>query len=131
MTRGASKADFVVTVDGIGTFTFGRRVFRDQFAIGAAYARLSEGQPLDQTDSAFANMVAELQVLTVAAPPEWDIDTLDPEDGYGIIRKVWSALRDKEIAFRGGVPVRTEAQGAGGGADNGDLVPPTVQPAAD
>ena len=133
MTRGASKAgtDFVVPVDGVGTFTFARRVFRDQFAIAAEYGRLSEGQPLTEGDAMFATMAADIRVLMVQGPVDWDIDTLDPADGYSILDKVWSALRDKEKSFRAGVQVGAKTSSQAGGANNGDLVPASLQFAAD
>jgi hypothetical protein len=126
MSRQSKPSDIVVTVEGVGSFTFARRSFRDQFSIAAEYARLSEGQPLAPQDDMWANMAATVRVLTVSAPEGWDIDTLHPDDGYATLKSVWSALSDKEKSFRRRVPVVGEGPGPDGGPDDGDVVQASV-----
>lgn len=100
-----AATDFVVPVDGVGEFTFGKKTIRDQFAIETEYSRLTEGTEsvtnfLHNIAVAFSN----LKVLTVTAPKDWDLEGLDPDDSdsYMKLMLVWGALRDKQAAFRKG-----------------------------
>lgn len=116
MSRAPSPTDFVVTVDGIGTFTFAKKSFRDQLAISAEFARLTEALPIVPDYLAMvASPMAALRVLTVVAPNDWDIDALDPEDSesYTKLMKVWGALRDKQASFRRVAAPRSEETGQG------------------
>lgn len=111
-----AATDFVVPVDGIGVFTFAKKSLRDQFAIEAEYSRLTEG--LDSVTTFLWNIAtatSTLVVLTVSAPPGWDIETLDPEDpeSYLKLMKVWGALRDKQAAFRQAAKKPGEGEGQG------------------
>jgi hypothetical protein len=103
--RAASGTDIHVDVDGIGRFTFGRRSMRDVFLIRSEYNRLSNGNysidgiPVDM--GAWA--VATLFVLLVAAPPEFDLATVDPltDDTWeDKTARVFTSLRDMELSFR-------------------------------
>lgn len=120
MARIPSNTDFQVTVDGLGTFTFGRRRLRDELAIAAEFSRLTEGV---DTPTAYlasvAGWIATLKVLTVAAPEGWDIDAMDPleEDTYTNLVKVHSALREKEGSFRSGSKQTGETQRQGNSED--------------
>lgn len=116
MARLASTTDLVVPVDGIGTFTFAKKAMRDMFAIETEFARLTEGVEevhnfLFNVATAFAN----LKVLTVTAPDDWDLDALDPEEGesYMKLMQVWGALRDKQTSFRKAAAEGREGAGAG------------------
>lgn len=95
--------DFVVTVDGIGTFSFAKKTMRSQISIQTEYSRLTEGVETPTNFLAnIASAMACLKVQTVSAPDGWDIMTMDPEDSesYQSIMKVWGALRDKQATFR-------------------------------
>lgn len=122
MARESQPTDFVITVEGIGAFTFSKRTLRSGFAIAAEYARLTEGEPLDALIGRFAEAVATLKVLMVDAPAGWgpaDLDDLSPFDDatYANLLKVWGALSDKEETFR-----RPGAKSKGGGeGEGGDL----------
>ncbi len=101
--RPASPHDFQVQVDGLGAFTIGRRTMRDEFAIAAEYSRLTEGVKTP-TDSLhyYARSFAAIKVLTVVAPPGWDIEALDPneEASYAQLLSVFDAIRVAEADFR-------------------------------
>lgn len=119
MARESQPTDFVITVEGIGAFTFSKRTLRSGFAISAEYARLTEGEPLDALTRHFAEAVAALKVLTVDAPDGWApaaLDDLSPfdDEAYANLLKVWGALSDKEETFR-----RPGAKGKSGGEDEG------------
>jgi hypothetical protein len=129
MARAASISDFVVPVDDIGSFTFGRRNFRGQIASDIEFARLTEGvTTIDEVLEMFCRAMADLKTFTVQAPADWDVDELDPfdQDSYAKVLKVWGALRDKEAAFRQGTGTDGKAGGQGAGGDGGVVVPPTV-----
>lgn len=102
MAREGSAADFQVDVDGIGTFIFGKRSMRDEIKIQVEYARLIEGVEPTEWLALVAGWISVLKVLTVMAPPGWDIDELDPLDdaSYAKLGKVHKALTDKERSFR-------------------------------
>lgn len=119
MAREPQPTDFVISVEGIGSFTFSKRTLRSGFAISAEYARLTEGEPLDALTGRFAEAVATLKVLMVDAPSGWgaaDLDDMSPYDDatYANLLKVWGALSDKEETFR-----RAGAKSKGGGEDEG------------
>ncbi|MFD3263214.1 hypothetical protein [Phenylobacterium ferrooxidans] len=120
MARESQPTDFVITVEGIGAFTFSKRTLRSGFAISAEYARLTEGEPLDALTGRFAEAVATLKILTVAAPDGWapsDLDDLSPfdDEAYANLVKVWSALSEKEETFRRpGAKGKSSGEGEGG-----------------
>jgi hypothetical protein len=110
---------FTIDVDGVGTFTFRRRVLRDEFRISAEYTRLTEGveNPPEWLDN-FADAVASIKALVVDAPEGWgkgEIDNLDPydESTYKNIVAVRTALHEKEFFFRAPGKAGSEAQGEG------------------
>lgn len=113
MSRIPSNTDFQINVDGIGTFTFGRRRMRDEMAIAAEFSRLTEGvdNPTPYLASV-AGWISTLKVLTVEAPEGWDIDEMDPldEDTYAKLVKAHTALREKEGSFRSGSKREGEAK---------------------
>lgn len=111
-----STTDVPVEVEGVGTFVFAvKRTLRDQCAIEAEFARLTEGV---DTVTAFlgglATMMAELKVLTVDSPAGWNLDDMDPleADSYSKLMAVWSAFRDKQAMFRKGLAKPGEGRGA-------------------
>lgn len=111
-----ATTDFVAPVDGVGTFTFAKKSFRDQVAIEVEYARLTEGvETVTNFLYNIATAMATLTVLTVTAPDGWDINALDPEDdeSYMKLMKVWGALRDKQSAFRKAAKPGSEGAGTG------------------
>lgn len=113
MPRAANPAtDFTVPVEGVGTFVFGYRDMKDQLRINVEYSRIVEDVTPTQWLDSLATALATLKVLTVRAPEDWSIDTMDPLDDevYAKIFKVWGALRDQERSFR------QKPQGAGSGA---------------
>ncbi|HCE08542.1 MAG TPA: hypothetical protein DEQ40_08070 [Oxalobacteraceae bacterium] len=129
-----STTDFVVPVDGIGTFSFAKKSLRDQIAIESEYNRLTEGQDNVTTFLwNIASATASLKVLTIAAPHGWDVDALDPEDpeSYINLMKVWGALRDKQASFRQAGKPAVQGEGQAPISDAGVLVPAQVQPGAD
>lgn len=102
MARAAAPGDFQVQVDGLGSFTFGKRTMRDQFAIHAEYARLTEGVESPTWFAVeFSEIFAALKVLTVVAPVGWDIESIEPEDAsLAQMKSVHAALCAKEADFR-------------------------------
>jgi hypothetical protein len=116
MARASKPTDFVLTVDGVGTFTFARKTMRDEFSVQAEYMRLTEGiSPVPMFLDTMASAVATLKVLTVKSPDGWNIDEMDAEDevSYEKIMNVWGALRDKMNSFRRANKVGEE-KGEGG-----------------
>ena len=132
--REIAPTDFYVDVEGIGTFSFGKRKMRDELRIAAEFSRLTEGV---ETPTAWleivAGWIAALTVLTVEAPAGWSLEDMDPldQESYDKLRKVHEALRSKEHSFRKdkkpGVEAKREADSEGAGV----LVPAEVQPGAD
>lgn len=102
MARQGTAIDFTVDVEGVGTFSFGRRTMRDEIKIQVEYARLIEGVEPTEWLAVVAGWIATLRVLTVAAPAGWDIDEMDPLDDqtYARLAKVHQVLVDKERSFR-------------------------------
>jgi hypothetical protein len=133
MSTAPGSKEFVVPIDGIGTFTFARRNMRSELAIAAEFSRLSEGIA---TPSAFLETVggwiATLKVLTLNAPENWVLDELDPldDENYARLMKVHGALRAREDEFRKKPKSGREDQREAGGAVDGVLVPAQVQPGA-
>lgn len=103
MARAAAQNDFQVQVDGLGSFTFGRRTMRDEFAIAAEYSRLTEGvaTPTDFLH-VYARAFSTVKVLQVASPGSWDVEQLDPQENasYAQLIGVFDALRVQEADFR-------------------------------
>lgn len=103
MARPAAPGDFQVLVDGLGSFTVGRRTMRDEFAIAAEYSRLTEGVP-SPTDFLhfYARAFSTIKVLVVAAPGGWDVEKLDPQEdaSYAQLIGVYDAIRAQEADFR-------------------------------
>jgi hypothetical protein len=103
ISRRVAATDFDVAVDGIGTFRFGRRTFRDRFSIAAKYSEFTEGvqTPTPWLDF-MASAVAAITVLAVAVPPDFDINMVDAYDGESDkdILRIYTALVAKEDDFR-------------------------------
>ena len=119
--RPEGAGDFTVEVDGIGTFTFGRRRQRDVYRIRGEYNRLTGGNYAE--DGNFNDFPAlahaTLAVLMVQAPEGFDLNDLDPltdDDCDSKILKVFAALREKELSFRPRTRKGGEAQGEAAGA---------------
>jgi hypothetical protein len=114
MGRELRETDFTVNVDGIGTFTFGRRTMRDEISIQREYARILDGvEPTDWL-ATVGGWISVLSVLTVSAPPGWNIDEMDPTESatYERLSTVYGALREKERSFRRGPASTGESAGA-------------------
>lgn len=111
MARNLKPTDFTVTVDGIGTFTFGRRTMADEIAIQVEYARVLGGVTPTNWLDVLANWMAVLKTMTARAPDGWVLDELDPlePETYAKISRVYDALTEKESSFR-----RQPAQGGEG-----------------
>lgn len=130
MARTALPNDFVVPVDGIGSFTFGRRTMRDEMKIQVEYAKYIDGATPTDWLASVAGWIACLNVMTVRAPDGWNIDEMDPldDDTYEKIAKVYGELDKKERSFRPKRIQASEASGAQSIVDSGVLVSPQVQP---
>ncbi len=104
MARAPKASDFTVTVDGVGTFTFGRRPMQAEIAIQREYARILDGVPPTAWLDIVGNWLATFKVLTVHAPDGWDVDEMDPLDNatYDKMKRVYDALSAKELSFRSG-----------------------------
>lgn len=102
--REGNASDFQADVEGVGSFTFGKRTMRDEIKIQVEFARMVEGVEPTQWVSLVCGWISSLKVLTVNAPDGWDIDSMDPLDDetYQTLLKVHTALRDKERSFRSG-----------------------------
>jgi hypothetical protein len=134
MSRPAAATDFFVDVPNVGTFSFAKRMLRDELRIAAEYSRLTEGveTPTSWLETV-AGWIAALKTLTVTAPTGWDIDAMDPldQETYGKLAAVHMALREKEHSFRSGAAKAGQAPRPADGEVPGVLVPPKVQPGAD
>ena len=105
MPRSAAPNDFQVPVEGIGTFTFGRRTPRDVFMIRGEYTRLTNGNVTD--DGHLADMTAlafvSIQQLAVQMPDGFSLESIDPvmtDDWEPKLLRIFAALREKELSFR-------------------------------
>lgn len=132
MARSPAQNDFVVPVEKIGTFVFGRRTMADEVRIQVEYSRLTEGVPPSEWLSLLATWLSVLKIMTVSAPEGWNVDEMDPtdEDTYTALFTVHSALVTKEGSFRNGKKRAAEKAGTVPSEDAGVLVPPSVPPAA-
>ena len=114
MARISKATDFTVKVDGVGTFTFGRRGMREEIDIQREYAAILDGvQPTGWLE-VVGGWMSAFKVLTVRAPEGWDIEAMDPldNDTYARMKRVYDALSDKELSFRR----KPGADGEGSGA---------------
>lgn len=120
MARRKQPTDFPVTVEGIGTFTFGRRTMADEFAIQRKFADICGGGEHTEWLNNVGGWVSTLGILTVTAPDGWDIDDMDPLDDavYADLLRVYLALREQEDSFRGKSGKGSQAGGAGAGDHN-------------
>lgn len=114
MSRTPKQSDFTVPVEGIGAFTFGRRTMRDEVSCQVEYARYLDGVEPTAWLQSVCGWLATLKVMTVRAPESWDLETLDPHDDevYAKLKRVYDALREKELSFRRGPQPGSEASGA-------------------
>jgi hypothetical protein len=104
--RAANPAtDLEVAVEGIGTFIFGRRKPEDVFKIRCRYAVLTESHYTES--GAVADLgalgICTIQLLMVAAPEGFDLESLDPlmsDDWESTIARIFLALRAKELTFK-------------------------------
>lgn len=124
------------TVEPIGRFTFGRRTMRDVFLIRSEYNRLSNGNyndkgiPVDMG----AWSIATLSVLTVASPPSFDLDKIDPltDDTWeDKTAAVFNALRNMELSFRPNSGKEVQAASPSTSDQPPTGVPAPVQPPSD
>lgn len=117
MARNAQPTDFVVKVEGVGSFTFGRRTMKDEIGIQVEYARLLDGVEPTAWLQAVCGWLSVFKVLTVRSPEGWDLDELDPLDDetYAKMNRVYEALVDKERSFRRGKDEAGEGRGGAAG----------------
>ena len=102
MARIPNKSDFTVNVDGVGSFTFGRRKLSDEVAIQREYAAILDGvKPTDWLEIV-GNWIAVFKVMMVSAPSGWDLEEMDPLDNgtYQKMKRVYDAFIEKERSFR-------------------------------
>ena len=102
MARTAQDTDFVVKVEGVGSFTFGKRTMRDEIAIQVEFARIIDGVEPTAWLQTVGGWLSTLRVLTVRAPAGFAADDLDPldDDTYATLGKVYDALAEQERSFR-------------------------------
>lgn len=133
MARKPAPTDFVVSVEGVGSFTFASRTMRDELAIQAEYARIIDGTIPTVWLELLAGWLSALRVLTVRAPEGWDIDQMDPlePETYERLKAVHAALVAKEASFRAKPAAGGEGGSTGDGQDGGVLVPTALSPAAE
>lgn len=112
--RKASDTDFVVEVEDVGRFTFGKRKMKDEIVIQREYADMIGGVDPTPWLSTVCTWIATFRVLIVAAPKEWDIDELDPQEpeSYAIMAKVHNALVERERSFRSQPDKNSQEAGA-------------------
>lgn len=129
MARLRSPSDFVVEVEGIGKFTFARRKMADEIQIQRKYAEIAGGVEPTVWLSTLAEYLSTLEVLTVSAPADWDLDEMEPleNDTYKRLERVFVALREREERFLGRTPARREESREGDVPDSELLVPEQVQ----
>lgn len=133
MARQPKESDIFVPVQGLGTFTFGRRTMADEIEIQVQYSQLIQGVQPTEWLSLLATWMSAIKVLLVKAPAGWDIDALDPteEETYSQLFAVHTALVTKEGSFRLAKRLASKAGGPGAGEDAAVLVSAQVQPAAE
>lgn len=124
MSRRPQPSDFIVDVEGVGSFTFAKRTMKDEIDIQVEYARLIQGVEPTEWLSRVGGWISTLKVLTVRAPAEWDLDDMDPLDEkvYEDMLLVYLALRAKEDSFRRKPGTGSEEGGQVKGQDNRLLV---------
>lgn len=128
MARRPQLSDFVVDVDGVGSFSFAKRTMKDEIDIQVEYARIIQGvEPTDWL-SRVGGWISTLKVLTVRAPEGWNIDEMDPLDNkvYEDMMLVYLALRAKEDSFRRKPGTGSEEGGQAQGENDRLLVPAAV-----
>lgn len=128
MSRRPQPSDFIVDVEGVGSFTFAKRTMKDEIDIQVEYARLIQGVEPTEWLSRVGGWISTLKVLTVRAPDKWDLDDMDPLDEkvYEDMLLVYLALRAKEDSFRRKPGAGSEKGGQAAGQDNRLLVPAPV-----
>lgn len=125
MARIAAADDFLVEVEGVGTFCFARRTMRDELKIQVEYSRIVDGVKPTEWLHLVASWIAALKVMTVRAPEGWDVEAMDPLDDqtFENLAKVHRALFEKEQSFRRSTGKDGQAAGQDQGDDRGVLVP--------
>lgn len=115
MARRPQETDYIVQVESVGSFTFGRRTMRDEIAVQVEFARIIDGVEPTAWLQAVGGWISTLRVLTVRAPEGWDVESMDPTDPatYAKLQLVYEALSDKETSFRRRPELAVEAGGAG------------------
>lgn len=113
MARISKTTDYTVSVEGVGTFTFGRRAMRDEVDVQREYAAILGGVQPTAWLEVVGNWISTLKVLTVRAPDGWDIEEMDPLDNatYAKMKRVYDALSEKELSFRRGNVSPSEGNG--------------------
>lgn len=114
MARISKPTDYVVNVEGVGTFTFARRTMRDELDIQREYADILRGVVPTAWLEIVGNWISVFKVLTVTAPSDWDLDGMDPLDNatYAKMKRVYDAMSEKESSFRSGNVPQSEGNGA-------------------
>ena len=98
----AIERTYPVEVPNVGTFTFRKRLIRDQIKIEAEALRITGGPTDDKNLRDIALAMATLLTLTVEGPEKWDVEQLDPldKDAAAQLWKVFGGLRIAEDKFR-------------------------------
>lgn len=130
MARRQQPTDFIVDVEGVGSFSFAKRTMADEIKIQVEYARITEGVEATEWLSRVGGWISTLKVLTVRAPDGWDIDDMDPLDNkvYEDMFLVYLALRAKEDSFRRKPGAGSEESGQAQSHNDRLLVSPEIQP---
>lgn len=115
MARVSKATDYPVVVDGIGKFTVGRRAMIDEIAIQREYAMILGGVEPTAWLEVVGKWIATFKVLIVHSPASWNIDEMDPlePDTYANLKRVFDAISDKELSFRGKLAVPGEGTSEG------------------
>lgn len=110
------ETDFVITLDGVGEFKFGRRTIGDAMRIRARFLELAGAHQDDVEMVAIASAIATYEVLVVSHPDGWgdlmSMDAVSPEH-LGALFDLYGKLGDKEDSFRGKTQVNGTQEGAG------------------
>lgn len=115
MARLPQTTDYRVNVEGVGDFVFSTRSMRDEIKIQREFAEMIDGVKPTEWLQAVCGWLADLRVLTVKSPEDWDLDDLDPLDPetYAKLGRVHTAFLEKERSFRSPKGASDKAAGAG------------------
>lgn len=126
MRKANPESDFSFAVDGIGSFTYGRRTIGDSLKIRARFLELVGEHADDVEIAANSSVIATHEVLCVSAPDGWEnmlaLDALG-DDTFSKIFDLYKEVEKQEDSFRSPKKVDSAAPGKGSVKDPGLLVP--------